>query len=842
MRSAWLRLLSVAPRCCTAAARRTARRSTRAPARLRHRWTGRSGSHERPRSPVLLRAVHLHRGRLAGGLIAQRRTWKRYLENKRCWILGPERPWRQRAGQLRLISTAHVRAIHCSRALGYTPPFCSAAGYSGVFMLEQAQRVLKDIFGYDSFRGRQGAIIERVANGGDALVLMPTGGGKSLCFQVPGLLREGLCVVVSPLIALMDDQVATLDELGVSAAALNSTLSAEQQRELANRIRLGEVKMLYLAPERLVQPRMLSFLQNLQIALFAIDEAHCVSQWGHDFRPEYLQLGQLAELFPDVPRIALTATADKRTREEIVTRLHLQNAERFLSSFDRPNIFYRIVPKEQPRKQLLAFLSERRSDAGIVYCLSRKKVDEVAVFLSENGYPALPYHAGLPSETRAANQKRFLNEEGLIMVATIAFGMGIDKPNVRFVAHMDLPKSLEAYYQETGRAGRDGLPADAWMAYGLQDVLMLKQMLQNSEGDERHKRLEQHKLDAMLALCEETRCRRQTLLAYFDEDMPKPCGHCDNCVDGVQTWDATEPARQALSAIYRTGQRYGVGYLVDVLLGKSNDKVESFGHQHLSVFGVGKARTEAEWRSLFRQLVARGLADIDLEGYGGLRLSDTCRPLLRGEVTLELRRDLKPQTTSKSSSGSPASQLVRGEEREQWEALRALRRKLAEEHAVPPYVIFPDSTLLEMLRSKPGSMAEMARVGGVGARKLERYGEAFLEVLSGKAEAPRVVADVRHELISLARAGMTPTQIAGQLQCSEKNVYTLLAEAIGKQQLSIEQALDLPEDLLGEVQDAFLDGEGELPPVSAIAEQFAGRVPEGVLYCVRAALQSEFEV
>ncbi|KPX00308.1 ATP-dependent DNA helicase RecQ [Pseudomonas syringae pv. castaneae] len=842
MRSAWLRPLSVAPRCCTAAARRTARRSTRAPARLRHRWTGRSGSHERPRSPVLLRAVHLHRGRLAGGLIAQRRTWKRYLENKRCWILGPERPWRQRAGQLRLISTAHVRAIHCSRALGYTPPFCSAAGYSGVFMLEQAQRVLKDIFGYDSFRGRQGAIIERVANGGDALVLMPTGGGKSLCFQVPGLLREGLCVVVSPLIALMDDQVATLDELGVSAAALNSTLSAEQQRELANRIRLGEVKMLYLAPERLVQPRMLSFLQNLQIALFAIDEAHCVSQWGHDFRPEYLQLGQLAELFPDVPRIALTATADKRTREEIVTRLHLQNVERFLSSFDRPNIFYRIVPKEQPRKQLLAFLSERRSDAGIVYCLSRKKVDEVAVFLSENGYPALPYHAGLPSETRAANQKRFLNEEGLIMVATIAFGMGIDKPNVRFVAHMDLPKSLEAYYQETGRAGRDGLPADAWMAYGLQDVLMLKQMLQNSEGDERHKRLEQHKLDAMLALCEETRCRRQTLLAYFDEDMPNPCGHCDNCVDGVQTWDATEPARQALSAIYRTGQRYGVGHLVDVLLGKSNDKVESFGHQHLSVFGVGKARTEAEWRSLFRQLVARGLADIDLEGYGGLRLSDTCRPLLRGEVTLELRRDLKPQTTSKSSSGSPASQLVRGEEREQWEALRALRRKLAEEHAVPPYVIFPDSTLLEMLRSKPGSMAEMARVGGVGARKLERYGEAFLEVLSGKAEAPRVVADVRHELISLARAGMTPTQIAGQLQCSEKNVYTLLAEAIGKQQLSIEQALDLPEDLLGEVQDAFLDGEGELPPVSAIAEQFAGRVPEGVLYCVRAALQSEFEV
>lgn len=706
-------------------------------------------------------------------------------------------------------------------------------------MLEQAQRILKDVFGYDSFRGRQGAIIERVASGGDALVLMPTGGGKSLCFQVPALLRDGLAVVVSPLIALMDDQVATLEELGVAAVALNSTLDADQQRDIADRIRRGEIKMLYLAPERLVQPRMLAFLQQLKIALFAIDEAHCVSQWGHDFRPEYLQLGQLAELFPEVPRIALTATADMRTREEIVNRLHLHNAERFLSSFDRPNIFYRIVPKEQPRKQLLAFLAARKGDAGIVYCLSRKKVEEVAGFLTEQGFPALPYHAGLPAELRAYNQKRFLNEEGLIMVATIAFGMGIDKPNVRFVAHLDLPKSLEAYYQETGRGGRDGLPADAWMAYGLQDMIFLKQMLANSEGDERHKRVEQHKLDAMLALCEETRCRRQVLLAYFDEDLPQPCGHCDNCTDGVQTWDATEPARQALSAIYRSGQRYGVGHLVDILLGRDNEKMRGLGHQHLSVFGVGGALSEGEWRSLFRQLVARGLADVDLEGYGGLRLSDSCRPLLRGEVTLQLRRDLKPQQSAKAS-GSAARQLVRGEEREQWEALRALRKRLAEEHGVPPYVIFPDATLLEMLRSKPTTLAEMARVSGVGARKLERYGDAFLDVLAGN-ETPQPVVDLRHELVSLARAGMTPAQIASQLGCSQKSAYSLLAEAIADQQISLEQALDLPEELLGEIQDAFLDGEGELPPVAQITPLFVGRVEEGVLHCVRAALQAEFE-
>ncbi len=695
-------------------------------------------------------------------------------------------------------------------------------------MLDQARRILKDIFGYDGFRGHQAEIIECVAEGGDALVLMPTGGGKSICYQIPALLREGVAVIVSPLIALMEDQVATLDELGITAVALNSTLTLDEQRSIATRLRQGEIKLLYLAPERLVQERMLAFLQKLPIALFAIDEAHCVSQWGHDFRPEYLQLGQLAELFPNIPRIALTATADKRTREEIATRLQLHNARWFLSSFDRPNIFYRIVPKDQPRKQLLRFLADQRGDAGIVYCLSRKKVEETAVFLTHQGYSALPYHAGLAYEVRTEHQRRFLNEEGLIMVATVAFGMGIDKPNVRFVAHLDLPKSLEAYYQETGRAGRDGLPANAWMAYGLQDMLFLKQMLAASDGDERHKRVEQHKLEAMLALCEETRCRRQALLAYFNEELPTPCGYCDICVDGVETWDATHAARLALSAIYRSGQRYGVVHLIDILLGRENDKMRAAGHP------------EAQWRSIFRQLLARGLVDADLDGHGGLRLTESCRPLLRGEVVLELRQEIGHERSLTKHPASEASQLVSSEERVQWEALRTLRRKLAEEHSVPPYVIFSDKTLLEMLRSNPRHLADMARINGIGERKLKRYGGAFLQVLHNRSAAEPLAHDLQHELVSLACTGMTPEQIAVQLTCTEKNVYSLLAQAIRQQQLTLEQVLDIPEDLLGQVQEAFLESEGVLPAASVIAEQLGGRVPLGVLHCVRAALQVEF--
>lgn len=705
-------------------------------------------------------------------------------------------------------------------------------------MREQALQRLRDVFGYNAFRGNQADIIEQVAGGGDALVLMPTGGGKSLCYQVPGLLRSGLTVVVSPLIALMDDQVATLNELGLRAAALNSTVDEQGQRDIANSLRRGELDFLYMAPERLLKPRTLQFLQTLDVALFAIDEAHCVSQWGHDFRPEYLQLGQLAELFPQVPRMALTATADERTRQEIVQRLKLEQAACFISGFDRPNIFYRIVPKDKPRQQLLAFLGQHKGNAGIVYCLSRKKVEDVAAWLMGQGYPALPYHAGLSSDLRASHQRRFLNEEGLIMVATIAFGMGIDKSNVRFVAHLDLPKSIEAYYQETGRAGRDGLPADAWMAYGLQDVLMLNQIMANSEGDERHKRIERHKLDAMLALCEITTCRRRSLLAYFGDTLEEPCGYCDNCQDPVSTWDGSEAARMALSTIYRSGQRYGVGHLVDILLGRDNEKIRTAGHQHLSTYGIGKQFSEQEWRSVFRQLIARNLVEIDLDGFGSLRLTESCRPLLRGEESLALRKDVsRPAPSSGRYADKP---VVAEADRELWEALRALRKRLAESHGVPPYVIFPDSTLVDMLRQRPATLQDMSLVSGVGSHKLERYGADFLQVFRDEQGAPSTETQQAHEVHSLALAGMGAEQIARQVGQPVKQVYMQLAQAISTGRIELHHAIDLPPQQLQRIQDAFLnEAEEDLPGVRTIARELDEPVGEGVLHCIRAALVLE---
>lgn len=592
--------------------------------------------------------------------------------------------------------------------------------------MTSALNILKHTFGYDSFRPPQDEIITTVINGGDALVLMPTGGGKSLCYQIPSLARTGCGVVVSPLIALMQDQVNALRLLGVRAAFLNSTLDPVQAAQVEEDLLRGNLDLLYIAPERLTQARTRELLKRAPIALFAIDEAHCVSQWGHDFRADYLQLGLLHEEFPDTPRVALTATADERTRAEIIERLDLSEARKFIAGFDRPNIRYRIGLKQNAKQQLLQFLKdEHPRDAGIVYCLSRKKTEDVAFWLQDQGFNALPYHAGLDAGIRADYQARFLREESVIMVATVAFGMGIDKPDVRFVAHLDMPKTVEAYYQETGRAGRDGAPSDAWMIYGLQDVIKLRQMLAGSEGSEEHKRAEQHRLNAMLGLCEITSCRRQSLLKYFGERLQEPCGNCDSCLEPVDTWDGSEAARKALSVVYRTGQRFGVNHLVDVLRGSEAEKIRQFDHHLLPTYGVGKDLDANQWRSVFRQLVARGYLRVDMDRFGALCLEEQCRGLLRGEESIQLRRDAAKGKGKKQTR----STLPENIDVALWEALRDCRRELAEEQGVPPYVIFHDRTLQEMCLALPRSLAQFGRLTGVGERKLDKYGAAFIEVV-----------------------------------------------------------------------------------------------------------------
>jgi ATP-dependent DNA helicase RecQ len=605
--------------------------------------------------------------------------------------------------------------------------------------------ILRTVYGYPEFRDHQAEIIDHVQAGDDALVVMPTGGGKSLCYQIPSLLRPGAGVIVSPLIALMQDQVAALRQLGVRAAFLNSTLPVNEARHVEDKLRAGDLDLLYVAPERLLQDRTLDLLETVAastgLALFAIDEAHCVSQWGHDFRPEYMQLDTLAERFPDVPRLACTATADARTREEILQGLHLQDGRTFVTGFDRPNIRYRVVPKSDPLRQLLTFLREEHvGDAGIVYRLSRKQVEKAAAFLVENGIPALPYHAGLPKAVRSANQERFLREDGLVICATIAFGMGIDKPDVRFVAHLDLPKSIEAYYQETGRAGRDGLPADAWMTYGLQDVILLRKMAESSEADAMHKRREQQQLDAMLGYCEVVECRRRILLQHFGEDLTDPCGNCDTCLEPVDTFDGTEAAQKALSCVARTGQRFGAQHVIDVLRGSENERVLRLRHDRLSTYGIGLELDAWGWRSVMRQLVARGLLTLDPEGYGGLRLTEDAMPVLRGEEELQLRRDVLKRTTSAKAKrrarlafvaedgdlDDPAAQAL-------FEKLRARRRELAEEQGVPPYVIFHDKALAAMAVHRPVTDEAFLGIGGVGEKKLERYGEIFMGLIKGSS-------------------------------------------------------------------------------------------------------------
>ena len=602
--------------------------------------------------------------------------------------------------------------------------------------MQKAVEVLNSLYGYDSFRGHQAEIIEHVSAGNNALVLMPTGGGKSLCYQIPSLLRDGVGIIISPLIALMQDQVGAMQQLGVKAAFLNSTLSHGEQYELEQQLLSGQLDLLYIAPERLIKPYTLDLLSRCELALFAIDEAHCVSQWGHDFRADYLSLSLLSERFPNIPRIALTATADIRTRKEIIERLSLTGSNAYISGFDRPNIRYAIANKTTPKKQLLAFLQQRKQEAGIVYCLSRKKVEDTAQWLSEQGFNALSYHAGLTAQLRQTHQNRFLREDGVIIVATIAFGMGIDKPDVRFVAHLDLPKSIEAYYQETGRAGRDGQPADAWMIYGLQDVVRLQQMAQGSDGSEQFKRAEQHKLEAMLGLCEVTSCRRKVLLSYFADEAPSQCGNCDNCQLPPVTWDATEAAQKVLSCVYRTGQRFGVVHVMDVLQGKENEKVLQHGHQKLSTFGIGSDIHEAQWRSVIRQLVVRGFLRVDLEGYSALQLTDLCRPVLKGEQLLHLRKEeVKAPSTKKAAAKSYRKTQISPEDQELWDELRECRKYLAEEHNVPPYLIFHDATLKEMLDIMPMSRSELLTITGVGERKMEKYGADFVEIICRYAGA-----------------------------------------------------------------------------------------------------------
>jgi ATP-dependent DNA helicase RecQ len=612
-----------------------------------------------------------------------------------------------------------------------------ASGAAASGSLQRAQKVLADTFGYRQFRSHQADIITTVIDGGDVLALMPTGGGKSLCYQIPSLVRSGTGIVVSPLIALMQDQVEALTQAGVNAAFLNSTLDAREQSELEGKIAAGVLDLLYVSPERLLQERTLGLLAHTELALFAIDEAHCVSQWGHDFRPEYRQLRLLAERFPSVPRIALTATADERTREEIVSELKLASARRFVASFDRPNIRYTIssMGAQGARERLWRFLeAEHAEDAGIVYCLSRKSVEETAAWLSGKGRTALAYHAGLEAHVRRGILRRFREESGVIVVATIAFGMGIDKPDVRFVAHLNLPKSVEAYYQETGRAGRDGLPANAWLAYGLQDLIQLRQWIEKSEGSEAYKQTQRQKLGALIGLCELPSCRRQALLAYFGERQSKPCGNCDNCITPPATMDGTVLAQKALSAVYRTGQRFGAGYLIDVLMGHANERITRHGHDKLPVFAVGSDTEQAVWQSVFRQLAAAGYLAGDDDGYGTLVLSDSARPLLRGEERFPLRV-MTTETRAKSKRQSKGANLVTDRDRPLFDALRALRLRLAGEAKLPPYIICNDVTLAELALFRPASEAELHGITGLGTSKIKRYGAALLaEIAKHKRE------------------------------------------------------------------------------------------------------------
>ncbi len=708
------------------------------------------------------------------------------------------------------------------------------------YSISQAKQTLNDTFGYGDFRHNQEDIIKQVLNDGDAFVLMPTGGGKSLCYQIPAMVRNGVGVIVSPLIALMQDQVDALNQLGVRAAFLNSTQSTSEQYEVEQALHNQELQMLYVAPERLLSESTLNLLSQCQIALFAIDEAHCVSQWGHDFRPEYQRLSALPERFPNIPRIALTATADKRTRAEIIQQLRLQDAGVFINSFDRPNITYTISEEHNAREKLWRFIQEKHKDkAGIVYCLSRKKVEATADWLTKKGVTALAYHAGLSADLRALHQQRFLREEGVIIVATIAFGMGIDKPNVRFVAHLSLPKNIEAYYQETGRAGRDGETADAWMSYGLQDVIFLRQMMMDGTGSEQYKRLTNQKLDSMLGLCEMASCRRQAILGYFDEELTEPCGNCDNCLNPPETWDATEDAQKALSTVYRTGQRFGVAYLTNVLLAKSDDRIVNNGHDQISTWGIGENLKSHEWSGLFRQLISQGYLNTNSE-YGGVELTEKSRPLLKGEVNLQARKQRKPEKPSKAVKSRNAKAELRSVDEELFEALRALRTDLANDQGVPPYVIFSDASLIEMAKQRPQSDDTFRYINGVGDMKLERYGAKFMDVI---AEHPlpelfkNKFSDTINETLSLHNEGLSVEEISEKRDLSTSTIYSHLADVIEAGMLKCADVLDIEDEDLETIERTaeFLNSK-EKNALKPLFEELEGEWNYGILRCVVSGL------